>query len=156
MRACRVLADKERDKDMMQSLNRHDDSDEPPHSSDDDNEMKAYTLAIISKMNENEQHFKAWQTTAANLSRDKTVLIENVTEKLNEDGSESYVVAKSKEKATKRDITSFGNLHDLSDDEVQPQIRATFAYENRDKGTNNLVGKIVFFKDIDVELHPFE
>lgn len=106
---------------MIQSLQREDYSDEHVHSSDEDNATKAFTMAIISKMDENEKHFKAWQAQQGDLPRDKTVLIENVSERLNEDGSESFIIAKSKDKTTRaRDTTNIsgiGSIPDMSDDE---------------------------------------
>ena len=105
---------------MIQSLQREEYSDEHGHSSDE-NATKAFTMAIISKMDENEKHFRAWQAQQGDLPRDKTVLIENVSERLNEDGTESFIVTKSKDKNTKaRDMNNFSGISsipDMSDDE---------------------------------------
>lgn len=129
-------------------------------SSDEESDFKSYTLVIVSTMTEHEKIYQTWQNNEANLARQKRIMLDQVVQKPTEYGTGFVVTNSIVKKLTptkmQKDFGSFGNLHQLEKEKEDgsPQIRAVYPLSK--KTPQNLIGKIIFYKDSDVLTHPFE
>lgn len=101
-------------------------------------------------MQRNFEAFREWQRHQAQLTKSKSIHVENLFEKQTENGVQ-FVQQRQPHQKIMSEVGSFGNLQDAASDDEAPQIRAGYP-----QAKQPVYAKIVWFKDSDVVSHPFE